>query len=313
MIRKQIQINEEFIKYAINVFTNGASEYIEIFRNALQVDNAIHINFQIDNSQELNAYANGCYPKYKIVIFSGIIYGICDLFKLLMEHEDAIGIIEQNNEYVSKDVMYDKVKFCAKLVSSTIRYVTLHEFSHIVLGHLDWIKINYKLDKLEEYGGNEGLDATSFHALENHADATAMGPLVIANSLDTYYAGIGITFIFNLLINKQESIRNYASITHPHPYVRWASLYSLISVNIKEKIISEGPGNGLLIGMNNASRALRSANLDNLLKPIVDDYGPDEASNIVSKEYQYTTKRLLEIAAQLKPLHGLNQEMIKSM
>lgn len=284
---------DNFVSDILVIFQSKIEKYLKQFLFGLKIDKSIKIDFIISTSNDINAAATGKYPNYLISLNKGIIYATCrkvfELFELTNKFDE---IIDENNHRMARSTSM------ALIIDYTLKYIVMHEFSHIISGHLDWLYSKHGIDKLNENSINKYLDKTTFHAMESHADNFALGPLTVVTGMEVYIVGIAISLLYSIFAQEANNFKYYNSISHPHPLLRWGIILRLIKTDIKNGRISSLQGQKLLEGIIDTLAELQVYKIDNLLDPIVTDFGIQNTDKIVGLELLKIFNRLKIIENQ---------------
>ena len=286
------------------LFSEAAPEYLTKLFNDFGVDKAVSIGFTLPSDPRVNAFAEGRNGTYAICLHSGVVDSVFETIMFLTDTEDTATILGLESPLGSKGYDEQRAELAACVVDSAMRFVLIHEFCHIILGHLDWLHSKHDLSRLSENGDNRGLDFTTFHALELHADSIALGPLMTQRAVDTHYIGIAAAVLYNLLAAGIGDIHTHDGKTHPHPFIRSSNLYALVDSTMQNDPNAEQMSRWLK-GAADALACLRRAGRDVLLTPTVEHAGEENMPTEVSIEVKRVHERILELMQELEPLHGL--------
>lgn len=270
-----------------------------------------HIKSAIVQNPTINAYATikrsattndstaGGATSYFVGIQTGLMATVCK-FVAEITHEP-----EARAEIFDKDfsltVGYLDT-FTSQVILAVYSLVMMHEFSHIMLGHLEWISTNMGMDALSEVASGDAMDPITSQALEFQADAFSMGPAFRLGALNPGYAGFGCMVLFYLISHANESISGRRNSTHPHPICRWANwTYWLRATDI----YTEQEKAQWVSGYAGARLCMRKSRVRDLFDDLPPGSSDDQVLSSLADEVEPIHRRAIEIFYELKPVHNL--------
>jgi hypothetical protein len=297
------------LKPALKGLERDAPYTIENFKNLCQVDNTISIGFSLEEDSRVNAYAKGSNSYFEICVFTGVLEQVfLKISKLIIKPEIA-KILELPSSIKTSETRTEPIDITAKVVYFAWDYILLHEFSHIVLGHLDWLKANHNLTCLFEQGKGSVTDPKVYHALEFQADAYALLLGVIQYSHeDQYYSGIAAVIVQNLLADGTPYSRSAGFTSHPHSSVRLMQLLTFVTKSVIDDP-TYYPLRNWLLGAMAITDALYLTGEEIAVRPTLNNL--DEFFSKVPLEIHDTIRCGIDLAKQMKPLHRIPTEYLE--
>ncbi|MEE9130856.1 MAG: hypothetical protein V3T84_12615 [Phycisphaerales bacterium] len=162
---------------------------------------------------------------------------------------------DRNAQHVA--ITSSRLDFAQAAARAAMFFSMLHEMSHIVLGHVRWLYREYGLASLSETEKPGPLDAATFQALEIHADMMAASRFLSGDwdATNTHANGFGVGLLLHAIASVPQRIENYNDKKHPHPLIRFMSLYGM-EVAPAEEGQAVPPHTAWRDGLVDSSRAL---------------------------------------------------------
>lgn len=172
---------------------------------------------EIDPTQEVNPEIN---------IDLSVIDNYIDTLGDLFGNYDFEGLVPKSDE---------RKKFAKIYATNAVLYLFLHEYGHIVHGHLD-----YSIEKNKNFNFSEATSRSTSNGslikqtLEMDADSFAAIRSIKISSDPVGWSGIALItgfssiFMYQLLATKIESLDKLEGYSHPLPVIRQSILMSMI-------------------------------------------------------------------------------------
>ena len=195
-------------------------------------------------------------------------------FNLAQSLENIFDVITSLDECATKfesefwPFQFDKkeiskiTKFCVK---QAINFIVLHECSHILRGHIDYLSINNRIEIFPESGqARENINSKMAFHMEIDADLQAIATQV-GGTIDTaqtntreyltYYMYV-IAFLYASFDFTYRTVSGYEAQNHPDPDLRYDLATARVITYIREKyddryesILTEGSEQAIMLAL----------------------------------------------------------------
>lgn len=137
------------------------------------------------------------------------------------DHPDKLSKFIENTDYFYDDTYYT---FLADISNATYLWIVAHEYSHLILGHLDDTEMN----TIKKHINNIEVSKIEFEWQQEY-DADILGAIIVMQS-SSFFAASGIYFALNclLLSNINKNKIDYSSSSHPPVNLRINNVFDYL-------------------------------------------------------------------------------------
>jgi tetratricopeptide (TPR) repeat protein len=211
-------------KQICNDFSAGE---LSRLRSKFSIPDTTNIHLEITDTLKPEACACRCIEgNYCLCISEGISKAIYRHAINLLSNKSLCVFLQEVHGAPEENILQ---KYIITSMLGGFHFTIAHEFLHIALGHVDYVRSNYGPKALCENEHISGVDPDVQQAMELQADLIAIRLLVESGRYNDVFMGHGLVILLDIFNYARLDIEDYKGYSHPHPLVRLLNLYSAFS------------------------------------------------------------------------------------
>jgi len=204
-----------------------SAEELSRLRSKFSIPDTTNIHLEITDTLNVEACACRCIEgNYCICISEGISKAVYRHAINLLSNKSFSVFLQEVSSVPDDDII---PKYISTAMLGCFHFTIAHEFLHIALGHVDYVRSNYGPKALCENEHISGVDPDIQQAIELQSDLIAVRLLAESGRYNDVFMGYGLVILLDIFNYSRLAIEDYKGYSHPHPLVRLLNLYSAFS------------------------------------------------------------------------------------